>query len=236
MLVAPLPMTPEAGIAASLSVFQQQVLMSLLAHNTEQAEQVLNEALAIYPPEHLILDIIAPTLNEIGLGWQRGEVDVATEHLATNYLRQRLLMWMRTGPPAYAVPSTILACAPGEWHDGSLLIFGALLRRRRWPVAYVGQSLPLGDLAKLVQSTQPLAVVLVAMMEEPAQALTTWPTWLPEAARTGHPVVAYGGLIFNRQPEWRDKVPGLFLGATFREGVDTLERILRGKTTPEMFV
>jgi DNA-binding transcriptional MerR regulator len=234
--VAPLPAVAEVGITAPLKVFQQRVLASLLTHNTEQTEQVLNEALAIYSPEHLILDIIGPTLNEIGLGWQRGDVDIATEHLATNYLRQRLLMWMRTGPPPYAVQPTILACAPEELHDGSLLIFGALLRRRRWPVTYLGQSLPLENLAKLVQEMQPLAVVLVAMMEGPAQSLTAWPTWFPEAAQTGHPVVAYGGLIFNRQPEWRAKVPGLFLGATFREGVDNLERVLRGKITPEMFM
>ena len=226
-----IPSLPSAAENAHLGPIQKQLLTNLLTHDTVQADHIINEAVALSPPENVILDVISPTMHTIGLGWQEGEIDIATEHLATNYLRQRLMMWLRTGPPAYAVQPTVLACAPGEWHDGSLMIFGALLRRRRWPVTYLGQSTPLPDLARLVRKIQPLAIVLVAMQEEPAQALIPWPTWLQEAAETGRPVVAYGGLAFNEHSELRDKVPGLFLGATFQEGVDTLESILQRESS-----
>lgn len=228
-----MPSLPTAAKDAHLEPVQEQLLTNLLAHNTAQANLIINDALALSPPENLILNVIGPTLNTIGLGWQAGEIDIGTEHLATNYLRQRLMMWLRTGPPAYDVRPTVLACAPGEWHDGSLMIFGALLRRRRWPVTFLGQSLPLPDLAKLVRQTHPLAVVLVAMLEAPAQALIPWPTWLPEAAETGRPAVAYGGLAFNEHPELRDKVPGVFLGTSFQEGVERLEGILQRESSVE---
>lgn len=214
-----------------MDALRQKLLDTLLAHKTVQADQVLNEAFILYTPEELIVDLIGPTLRDIGLGWERGEIDIATEHLATHHLRQHLLAWMRSGPPPYAVAPIVLACAPGEWHEGSLLMFGALMRRRRWPIAYLGQSIPLPEVAKFVQATRPLAVVLTAMTEEPARALAEWPTWLPEAARTGEPVVGYGGLVFNEHPELRAKVRGLFLGTTLQEGVETLERILQNKVT-----
>ena len=210
-----------------ISALRKRLLDALLAHDTGQADQIFNEAFALYTPESLMTDLIGPTLRDIGLGWEKGEVDIATEHLATHYLRQHLLAWMRTGPPPYPVPPIVLACAPGEWHEGSLLMFGALLRRRRWPIAYLGQSIPLSEVAKFVQETQPSAVVLTAMTEEPALALVDWPTWLPEAARTGEPIVGYGGPIFNERPELRVKVHGLFLGTTLQEGIETQERILQ---------
>jgi MerR family transcriptional regulator, light-induced transcriptional regulator len=224
-----MPAPPVEGSAGNVHIntLQAKLLAALLAHDTGQAEQIFNDAFTLYTPENLIIELIGPTLREIGLGWERGEIDIATEHLATHYLRHHLLAWMRSGPPPYDVTPIVLACAPGEWHEGSLLMFGALLRRRRWPIAYLGQSIPLPEVAKFVRATQPAAVVLTAMTEEPAQALAEWPTWLPEAARTGDPLVCYGGLAFNEHPELRAKVQGLFLGTTILEGVDTLERILQ---------
>jgi len=212
-----------------IDALRKKLFDALQAHETEKADQVFNEAFALYTPESLIVDLIGPTLRDIGVGWEKGKIDIATEHLATNYLRQYLLAWMRSGPPAYAAAPIVLACAPGEWHESGLLMFGALMRRRRWPIAYLGQSIPLPELAKFVQATKSSAVVLTAMTEAPALALAEWPTWLPEAARTEEPIVAYGGLAFNEQPELRTKVQGLFLGSTLQEGVETLERILQHK-------
>ncbi len=209
-----------------IDALRKNLLDALLSHETGKADQVFNEAFALHMPENLIVDLIGPTLRDIGVGWEKGEIDIATEHLATNYLRQHLLAWMRSGPPPYAVAPIVLACAPDEWHEGSLLMFGALMRRRRWPIAYLGQSIPLAELAKFVQETKPAAVVLTAMTEAPALALAEWPTWLPAAAQTGEPIVGYGGLAFNERPELRTKVQGLFLGSTLQEGVETLERIL----------
>ncbi len=222
--------TRQEGISnVHMTALRKRLLDTVLAHDIGQADLIFNEAFALYTPEDLITDLIGPTLRDIGVGWEQGSIDIATEHLATHYLRQHLLMWMRTGPPPYPVTPIVLACAPGEWHEGSLLMFGALLRRRRWPIAYLGQSIPLSEVAKFVHETRPPAVVLTAITEGPALALAEWPTWLPEADKTGEPIVCYGGPVFNERPELRTKVHGLFLGTTLQEGVATLERILQKK-------
>ncbi len=165
-------------------------------------------------------------MAEIGEAWEAGQISVATEHLATNYLRQRLLMWMVSGPPPKAINPIALACAPDEWHEGSLLILGALLRRRRWPVAYLGQALPFQDLAGFIHEIDPGMVVLVAMTENSAAELAHWPEWLPKAAKTGNPTIGFGGRIFTIQPEWRSRVHGAYLGDTFSEGLATIEHLL----------
>ena len=219
----------EDGVSVDTHIerLQKGLFEVLVEHNLDRANEILGEALAHYAPEDVMVHIIRPTLSEVGTGWETGELSVATEHLATHYLRERLLVWLRTGPPLYETAPTVLACAPGEYHEGGLMIFGALLRRRRWPVAYLGQSTPLSELAAFVREVQPLAVVMVSMTAETAEALEEWPRWLPEAEKTGRPIVAFGGRVFNTHPEWRARVPGLFLGSTLTEGVETLERMLR---------
>jgi DNA-binding transcriptional MerR regulator len=214
----------EGGVLTA--VFQQRLLEALKRPDLQTADQLLGEALAAIMPEALILDVIGPTLDAIGYAWETGEISVATEHLASNYLRQRLLLWMLGSPPPRPTAPVALACAPGEWHEGSLLILGALLRRRRWPVAYLGQAVPLPDLAAFVRQIAPAAVVLVAMTEAAAAALAEWPAWLPEAAQAGQPPIGYGGRIFNERPAWRLRMPGVFLGSTIREGLVNLEGLL----------
>jgi len=222
--------TPPSTNHVALNALREGFAHALRAHDAPQAEDLLAQALALYPPEALILDVVIPILDEVGQAYAVGQIHVATEHFISQFWRNHLVTWMLSGPPSLAVRPTVLACAPDEWHELSLMMLGVLLRRRRWPVAYLGQALPLPDLAAFVRDLQPPAVVLVAMREETAQALIDWPRWLPEAARTGRPLVVYGGRIFTHQPEWRARVPGVFLGATLGEGVETLERLLQETT------
>lgn len=231
--------TPQENVLATspaaesyLNLLQQRLQETLLQHNIDDAEEIFDEALTLYAVEDVILNMIRPTLSNIGMGWEKGEITVATEHLASHYLRQRLIGWMKVGPPLFNVPPTVLACAPGEYHEGGLLMFGTLLRRRRWPVAYLGQSTPLEEVAKFVQEVTPAAIVVIAMTEEPAAALVDWPKYMPEVAEAERPIFGYAGRIFNKTPEWRSRVPGIFLGGTLNEGVQTLEHLLQAHYVP----
>ncbi|MDF1514354.1 MAG: MerR family transcriptional regulator [Anaerolineae bacterium] len=224
--------TSTPGEDSYLHTLQHRMQDALHQHSIDDADKIFDEAMALYTPEDIMLYAISPTLRNIGIGWEKGNVTIATEHLASHYLRQRLTVWIKTGPPAFDVPTTVLAGAPGEYHEGGLLMFGAMLRRRRWPVAYLGQSIPLVEVASFVKQTPTAAIVMVAMTEEPAVALAQWPELLPEIAAAQRPAFGYAGRIFNLQPEWRSRVQGVFLGATLGEGVQTLERLLQSYYFP----
>jgi DNA-binding transcriptional MerR regulator len=201
-----------------------QLAEALYQHNLTHADQLMGEMLAFYSPEEITLTVIGPVLAGLGDAWAGGRITVTDEHLASNYLRQRLLMWLVTGPPAYQTRPIVLACAPGEWHEGSLLMLGVLLRRRGWPVVYLGQDVPFADLAGFVEQIQPAALVLVGMLEETAHSLAGWPQWIKQSP--GGPLVAFAGRAFVLQPELQSQVPGLYLGDTIQEGLARLEEKL----------
>ncbi len=220
--------TPAEG--AAVEAHQRRFVKALLDHDLAAADRLLGEILAVYSLEDIILEVIRPSLVAIGEGWVEGEVSVATEHLASYYVRQRLLAWLDSGPSPRPVPPTILACAPGDWHEDGLLMMAVLLRRRGWPVQYLGPSLPLPDLARFVRRSRPAAIVLVAMLPETGRALLDWPEHLPELAKEGRPPLCFAGRAFGADHDLRDAMQGRFLGSSIEAGLDRLVTIL-GETT-----
>lgn len=220
----------EAGAVAdgSPESFRTRLTGALLDHNLNEASLALADALTLYALERVLLEAVGPALVAIGQAWHDGRITVATEHLATNFLRNRMLQWMTSGPAPQGVPPVVLSCAPDEWHESSLLMFGVLLRRRGWPVAYLGQALPLPDLAAFVAETRPDVVTLVAMTAETAAGLLDWPRHLPGAQAHGTPIICFAGGAFADDPVWQQKVPGMYLGDTLQDGVETMDRLLRG--------
>ena len=215
------------GDNTTVNILQRRLRDALFKRRLEDARLVIGEALALYSIEDIIFQMIVPTLQDIGESWASGNLAVTTEHLATNYLRQCLLTWLRLGPPAYAVKPVVLACAPDELHEGGLLVLGVVLRRLRWPVVYLGQTVPLSDLSNLIVDLAPSIVVFAAMTEETARALVDWPQRLSGIALEPLPVIGYGGRAFITHPELIEAVPGVFLGQTLQEGVEKLDRMLR---------
>lgn len=226
-LVEPLPSCapPDAAIATA----QALLFEALLAYDSERAQVILDELAEQHPLASVVLDVIGPTLAAIGDTWAAGDAGVAMEHFATNFLRHQLLKMMQAAPAPYAVAPIVLACAPEELHEGGLLMLGALLRQMRWPVVYLGQSLPLADIATLVQRVQPAMIVFAALSETTALALADWPQSFAqsdEAAAEQTPIIGYGGRAFSEHPELVERVPGVLLGATLCEGSQRINRIM----------
>jgi DNA-binding transcriptional MerR regulator len=215
----------SSGQATAAPALRDRLVEALIRHDLTQADQLMGEMLAFHTIESLTLEVIGPALNEIGRAWEEGRITVATEHLASNYLRHRLLMWMVTGPAPRLANPIVLACAPDEWHEGGLLMMGILLRRKGWPVAYLGQNVPFYDLAEFIKEIKPPVIVMLAMREQTAQALAEWPRWIPQTG--GRPMVTFGGRAFVIKPELQQIVPGYYLGETIGEGVARLESLLR---------
>jgi methanogenic corrinoid protein MtbC1 len=137
-----------------------RLISAIESYDEAAVQAALDDGLAAFGLEAFVRDLILPTLDVVGRGWEQGSVEISQEHFASNLIRGRLLslarLWGRgSGPLA------LLACAPGEQHDISLLAFGLILRSHGWRILFLGADTPLSTLEQTARTTGPAVIVLV---------------------------------------------------------------------------
>jgi MerR family transcriptional regulator, light-induced transcriptional regulator len=158
-----------------------RLLAAVQAYDEAAIQSVLDEALAGFALDTVLRELILPALREIGDEWERGELEVAQEHFASNLVRERLLglarFWGRGGGPL-----AILACAPGERHDIGLIAFGLLVRSHGWRVLFLGADTPLETLERAVDANTARLVVVASVAADRLEAQGTGLRRLGQAA------------------------------------------------------
>lgn len=150
---------------ADLADSAEALRLALDEMDEPAAQAVLDRLLTDFTVESVLRDVLMPYLQELGQGWEQGEVSVAQEHFASHVIRGRLAGLAR-GWGSGRGPHAILACPPGELHEIALLAFGIVLSRNGWRVGFLGANTPMDDLLQVATETRPALVVLSATMSE----------------------------------------------------------------------
>jgi DNA-binding transcriptional MerR regulator len=150
----------------------ERLLAAIERYDEAAVNTVLDESLAAFGLEAVLRDVILPTLTEVGLNWENGTLEISQEHFASNLIRGRLLSLARLWGRG-AGPLAVLACAPGETHDISLLAFGLLLRSHGWRILFLGADTPISTLTETAKTTRPALAVLTSFNPALLQAEKT---------------------------------------------------------------
>lgn len=98
---------------------------------------------------------------EVGRRWQEGELSVASEHLLSALVKERLMVaTAREAQKPARGPMVLCAGFPDEWHEIGLLFLYYDLVRGGCRVTYLGPALPWEDLEVAVRRLQPALVCL----------------------------------------------------------------------------
>ena len=145
--------------------YHQQVnglLAAMLSFDEQRLNQLFTEAAARLGFEQMMLFVAYPLLQRIGLMWLAGTVNPAQEHLLAHLLRQKLLAATDALP---TVPASarrwVLFLPENELHELALLFMNYTLRARGQHTLYLGQNLPVEELAAVCATYQPDVVVTV---------------------------------------------------------------------------
>ena len=217
---APAPVPHPAG--ETIAQLRQQWVDACLAYDEQRAEQLLNQAFALYSPETVAIELLQGAVSEIGEGWYEGDVTVQQEHFCSSLAVRRLEALVMAAPPPIRPGRILAACPPEEQHIIGLSLLTFLLRRRGWEVVYLGANVPIEQLETTVAVIQPQLVVMAAQLLHTAAALKEAAQVLQQA---GVPL-AYGGLIFNLLPALRERIPGHFLGEQLEAAPQRIESLM----------
>ena len=224
------PLSSTATGSDRLEALCQQWIAACLDFDRLRAEQVLADAFAMFSPEQVSLGILLRGMVEMGNGWRQGEVTIQQEHFASALTMRRLENLLSSTPPPWRSDKIMLGCAPSDNHTFSPMLLTYLLRRQGWEVVYLGANVPVTAYRETVEQVQPALIILSAQRLHAAAQLID----VHEAIADQPVIFAYGGQIFNYQPELTELVPGEFLGRKMEDVPQQVESLLRTGGNPTM--
>jgi methanogenic corrinoid protein MtbC1 len=198
----------EAQLPHDLDAGQQAFLAMLLQGSSKAALDLVQVTVHdVAKLQKFYLNVVSPVLHHVGVLWERNEVSVAQEHLATAivgrlmgalYLRYAKLSWV-PGKTA------LVASGPGELHEVGARMVADFLEGGGWEVAYVGGNLTQGEILSALKRCNPFLLVLsvtsVFCLEGAWQLISA----IRSDAETQNARVMLGGFIFNCFPRlWHD--------------------------------
>jgi MerR family transcriptional regulator, light-induced transcriptional regulator len=209
----------------SLDSLRGQWLSACLNFNETEAEEVLNQAFAMYTVEKVCTDVLQHGLSEIGILWYENRASVQQEHFASALAMRRLDTLLSASPRATRKQTVLIGCPSNEWHTFTTLLLALFLRRRGLNVIYLGANVPAEQFEETVSAVGADLVILVAQTLVSAAALHSTALGLMDR----NVQIGFGGRIFNTRIGLQEYIPGYFLGASIETAVDEIESVLNGK-------
>jgi MerR family transcriptional regulator, light-induced transcriptional regulator len=196
----------------------KRLIDATLQGDSAKADAILAQAHSTMPVEDVLLELIQPTLVEIGERWHRGEITIAHEHQATAYLRGKLHGLLEMAGSPRSGPTVVVACAPGEWHEIGALTISIFLRRAGIRTHFLGANTPIVDLARFAREIKASAVMVSAGTSEVIENMRHQAHLLREVVG----IVIYGGNGFNANPNLATELGGEYYGGNAKIALEKL--------------
>jgi MerR family transcriptional regulator, light-induced transcriptional regulator len=182
----------------ALSVALQRAYTDALCSADEQtARQVIEKAQQSgLDTQAIYLKIITPSMVTIGELWERSELSIAQEHLATAITERVISALGQPTRPDHAEHGTmIVGCVEDERHALGARIFADLACQHGWQVLYLGADVPIREWIALVKRMNADAVAISVNLDwhiAKAKQLTV-------ALREAYPntIIMVGGAAFH---------------------------------------
>lgn len=138
----------------------------LISSKSEQAKSLIKDLTnqGICPIE-IIEEVFIPVLEIIGDKWEKNQMDIGEEHLITElieklfaYISESQIVEEKLGL------NVVFMAPPGEDHIISLKMATEYFKKRGWNLRFVGRSIPVASLIKIIEKGQVDLLVLSSTM------------------------------------------------------------------------
>lgn len=128
------------------------LIKEMISLNMANFEKLLDLNIAQKGIDRTITEVIFNFLERVGILWVTNHINPAQEHLATNILRQKIIVGIEKLPSLLQYTKRVVLFMPeGEYHEIGLLYVHFLLKQRGIFVDYLGTNVPTLDLKYLTE-------------------------------------------------------------------------------------
>lgn len=160
---------------------------------------------------HAVGDELGRALSEIGARWERGELGVIEEHIASEKLSRVIQRAVEAMPSSDTDPRALLATAEGDDHTLGLSLVELCLREAGWRTIWSGRRTPSAALVELVEAGGiELLALSASVASSDARGLAEQAGELGRACRKAEVLLVIGGGgAWPEQPAYGTRVRDL---------------------------
>lgn len=164
--------------------------------------QAFYKAVARLGFEDTINRIIFPFFSRIGILWQIDSINPAQEHFISNMVRQKLIAAIDNATTkTNATAKKVLMFLPeSELHELGMLFLNYLLKNKGYRTIYLGQAVPLSDLPRILEISDPDILISSVSNSISLGDITSFLNKLMVVPDTKKVFIASGG-IYESQAE-----------------------------------
>lgn len=185
-----------------------QFLKALIRGNYKEVIELCNRQLGKNDSvTDLYIGILQPVMYKVGELWAEGQITVAHEHLASSLLARV----MASIYPQYVLANStkgiaVVSAGVNEHHQIGARMVADVLESHGWNVHYLGSNVPIDELIKLVNETDPVFVSLSMTMSYHLDLLNDTIRALKNEVDNKNLKIMVGGFAFNTQAELKHSV------------------------------
>lgn len=209
-------------VTKQIDLLLKSWLDACLAFDGIRAEEIINQAFALYPVEQVCLEILQKGIGVIGELWYQNKASVQHEHFATALAIRRVESLITSSPNPIFPQVIMTGCPAGEEHTFPILLTTLFLRRKGLNVLYLGADIPIDQMEQASSAIHPALIILAAQRLSSAAAIRSAAILFQ---KLGIPM-GYGGRIFNSLPELRQGIPAHYLGESIAISMANIDRLL----------
>lgn len=196
----------DSGQAASTRTWRSRniFLKAILEGNRRTALAVCFDAAASrLSLQQIYEEIIMDSLYEIGRRWERNEISIADEHLATVVAQGAIHeLFPKIPLPPENGQGVVVATVEGERHSVGVQMVADILTEAGWRVRLLGCDIPLEDFLHAVRKHQPEVVCLSATLLPSLAKIGRYIAALNQEFRGATPSVLLGGQAIRMAPDF----------------------------------
>lgn len=177
----------------------------LSSGNVKSALELYKGAKDVLSLEDFYDKVLRPVMYDIGDKWEKGELDIATEHVCSNTAQALIASVRQMDNTRCNGKQIFLFCPDGELHHMSTLVLESVLRSRGYHVINASPSIPTGSIMHYIDNNEPDLIMVSVTLPENIGAARRIVREISEEFRNT-PILVGGSAFVNFKADFLDAI------------------------------
>ncbi len=148
----------------------KKLYLTLASGDVDGSAKIYEELRDVLTLEEFYDKILKPVMYDIGMKWEKGVIDITTEHVCTNTAYGLLATINQRISKSDNRERILLCCPEGELHGLSASVIESVLKNRGYKVFNATPSIPTDSIISFIKNTEPDLIMISITLSDNIKA------------------------------------------------------------------